>query len=361
MENLKKYDGFELKTDKKNGIIITAIAFNNRVSHKDNIEWRDKTIVAANVYQKDQTYNVVYLIVDLEGNVEDIYLENGGIMPTLFKSPDDEPYASIVIYDPNKRLETSVPLINRQSFEETKPNKEFAGKYIGNANQSAIFHDADIFSDKKQDKILNIEFKNGKIKKRHNIKVDFPKDNKICISDNEIHLFGKDKNLYIHRQIDEFGKEIRRREINLDKYWCRETLLLSFEDNSYIIGNKQGEILLIEIDQKGEYKAKVLIDIKDQIYNTFSPTRVGKAAFAIRYNTQFGNGWFTINSGELAEFYYGKGGKGYKNLLTNETIEIGSNNLIIEGLNKTTDNAYAVIFSENNDNKREIIVLNKKI
>jgi hypothetical protein len=34
----------------------------------------------------------------------------------------------------------------------------------------------------------------------------------ILIVINEIHLLAKDKNIHIHRQIDEFGKEIKRRK-----------------------------------------------------------------------------------------------------------------------------------------------------
>jgi hypothetical protein len=61
----------------------------------------------------------------------------------------------------------------------------------------------------------------------------------------------------------------------------------------------------------------------------------------------------------LAEFYYGKGDKGYKNLLTGKVIDMGNNNLIISGINKTESNNYAVIFYDNvkteKQNNKEII------
>jgi hypothetical protein len=304
---------------------------------------------------------VVYSIINFEGNIQENYLENNGILPTLFKSPDNELYASITIYHPDKELEVSVPLINKNSVVEPKPNRPFAGKYIGNINQSAIFHDVDIFSDKKQDKMLNMEFKNGAIHKRHTVKIDFPKDNKMYVHNNEIHLFGKDGNgIYLHRKIDEFGKEVMQRKIETG-CWCREILALTFEGNSCFISNKKGKIIFVGIDKTGKCKTKELINIEDEIYNTFRPANIGKGVFVIQYNTEFGNGWFTVKDNNLIEFYYGKGGVGYKNILTDKIISIGSNDLIINGINKTIDNGYAVIFSNNTKENKEIIILNKNI
>jgi hypothetical protein len=182
MENLTKYTGFDTRIDKVNDGTITVIVSKNGISQKTNMEWNNKTILANNVYNKDETYSVVYSIIDFEGNVQENYLENNGILSELFKSPDNELYVSITVYHPDRELDISVPLINRNSIMESKPNRPFAGKYIGNVNQSAIFYDVDIFSDKKQDKMLNIKYKNGAIYKKHTVKIDFPKDNKMYIN-----------------------------------------------------------------------------------------------------------------------------------------------------------------------------------
>ena len=366
MKNLSGYTGFKTEINKTNDGIITTISSKNGISKRsNNIEWNNKTVFANYVYNNDETYNVVYSIIDFEGNVQENYLENNGILPTLFKTPDNELYVSITIYHPDKELEISVPLINREVIKEPKQNKQFAGKYTGNIHQSVIFYDIDIFSDKKQDKMLNIEFKNGTIYKKHNIKIEFPKNNKIYIHNNEIHLFGKIGNYtYLHRQIDEFGKELKQREIKTDGYWPRELLTLAFEENSCFISDKNGKITFVEIDKAGNCTTVDLIDIHDEIYNAFQPISIGNGIFVINYNTEFGNGWFTIKDNTIVEFYYDKGKSGYKNILTNETISIGSNDLIIEGINKTIENGYAVLFSNNTKGKeknKEIIILNKII
>ena len=363
MEELKTYNKLEVTVNKIDDATITKLIANVAIGGHGNIEWDNKTVLANYIYKKDETYELVYSIIDFNGNVMGNYAENEGILPTLFKNPKNELYVSVVPYHPDKELEISIPLFNRTSIQEPKPNRPFPGKYIGNINQSSIFHDIDIFSDKKQDKLLNIEFKDENIKKKHTIKVEFPKDNKIFMVNNEIHLFAKDKSVYIHRQIDEFGKELKRRKVNLDEFWCREILSLSFTDNSCLITDNGGKIALLEIDSKGKYKSNELIDIGDEIYNTWKPVEIGDNCFVIQFNTEFGDGWFTIKGNELVEFYYGKGDKGYKNILTNKIIDMGNNDLILDGINKTENNNYAVIFYnnvENEEQNKKIIILNKK-
>ena len=364
MEELKSFDRLEIETTKIDGGAITKLIADVGISGHGNMEWDKKTVLANYVYKKEETYEMVYSIIDSNGEIQGHYLENDGILPTLFKSPGNELYVSMVIYDPDKELEISVPVLNRKSTERPKPNRPFPGDYIGNVNQSSIIYNIDIFSDKKQDKLLNIEFKGETIKKKHNVKIDFPKGNKVLIKNNEIHLLGKDKNVYIHRQIDEFGKEIKQRKISLGELWCREVIDLKFDGVSSMLCNDEGKIMLLEIDGNEKSKMKDLIDIGDQIYNTWKPVEIGDNSFVIQYNTEFGNGWFTIKETELVEFYYGKGDKGYKNLLTNKVIDMGNNNLILDGINKTENNKYAVVFYDNvkrGDKSKEIMVLNKSV
>ena len=64
------------------------------------------------------------------------------------------------------------------------------------------------------------------------------------------------------------------------------------------------------------------------------------------------------------EIFYGKELKGYKNLLTNEVLEMGNENLIISSINKTKDNSYAIVFYpvNNQQNKNEkLIILNRAL
>jgi hypothetical protein len=105
MEELKAFDRLDVKTDRTDcGIITRLIAEEGVTNHGHNIEWKGKTVLANNFDEKDGTYELVYSIVDSDGKVEGNHLENSGILPTLFKSPDNELYVSVVPYDPDWKL-----------------------------------------------------------------------------------------------------------------------------------------------------------------------------------------------------------------------------------------------------------------
>ena len=363
MENIEKTDVVKSEVRKVEGGIVTILKTEIGVSVKGSIDFEGKTLVANYVYNKN-SYNVIYTLIDPEGNVIEHYMEKEGILPALFKSPENEVYVSVSPYHPDKEMEISIPLFDRGSVEMPKPGRPYVGKYIGTVNQSAIFHDIDIWSDKKPDKILNIEFKNGQIKKKHNIKVDFPKNNKMFLKDNEIHLIAVENDFFIHRQIDETGKVIISRSIDRQGFYIRVVLNLSFEDSSYLISNSEGKIILIEINKNGDISTKELIDIKYEIFSMWKPVEVAENTLIIRFTTEFGNGWFTMKHDKLVNFFYGKDVQGYKNLLTGETVELPYNNLVITEINKTIDGSYAVIMYPMTDcgtKNKEVIVLNKTV
>ena len=139
---------------------------------------------------------------------------------------------------------------------------------------------------------------------------------------------------------------------------------LSYTQNSYILCEDEGKISIEVISSDGNCKTTNLADIGDEFYNTWQPEKIAQDTFVTRFNGEFGNGWFTTKNEQQLEIFYDKGGRGYKNLLTNEIFEIGNNNLVISSLNKTKENCYAVVFypstDEGTDNK-ELIILNREI
>ncbi|MDR1274847.1 MAG: lipocalin family protein [Candidatus Accumulibacter sp.] len=361
MENPKAFYALKTKLTKTAGGAITVIKGAHGLSQHGAIGHNGKTVLANYVYQKDETYDVVYTVIKADGEVEGNFQEYIGVLPTLFRSPDNEIFASITDTRTEKEQDLSLPLLNREAFDEPKHKRPYPGKYIGNVNQSAIFHNVDIFSDKKPDTLLSLSFDKGKIKKHTLVKLDFPKDNKIYISDNKIHLIGKDAGAHIHRQIDENGNEIQKRKLELGDFWCREALKLSFEGRSTLISNRGSQISLLEIDEKGKLGIKTLIDIKDKLYNTWRPVEISDDVSIIQFNTEYGNGWLAIRGNELVEAWYGRDDKGYESLLSKETIEIENNDLIINGINGTEENSYSVVLQPNTREPKEIIVLNRTI
>ena len=363
MKNLEKVNVFKstvVKTDF--GTVITLVT-DFGISEHGSINFENKTLLANYVYKRDGTYNLVYTLMDSDGKHES-FVEDDGILPTLFLSPDNEAYVSVVPYHPDKELEISIPVFDREKTDLPKGNRPFVGKFVGTTNNFSIFYDVDIWSDTKPDKLLAIEFKNSAIKKKHNIKIPLPRNNKVFITDNEIHLLTTDNKGWLHRQIDESGKTIRERQIQSNQEYFWQILSLSFEKNSYILCENEGKFFVEIISSNGKCESKELADINDEFYNTWKPEKIAENTYVTRFNGEFGNGWFTIKNDQLLELFYSKGEKGYKNLLTNEVLPMDNENLAISSLNKTTDNAYAVIFypcTDQETKNKEIIVLNQEI
>lgn len=341
---------------------VTTLVAEFGISEKGSISYGEKTLLANYVYAKDGTYKLVYTIVDTDGNIES-FVEDDGILPVLFLSPDRENYVSVQPFAPDKELETSIPVFHRENTEQPKGSRPFVGDFIGTYRQFSIFYDVDIWSDTKPDRMLAVEFENGTIKKKHNVKIPLPRDNRIYIGNQEIHLLATDGEDWLHRQIDASGNPTRERRIHPKHACFREILSLSFDGDSHILCEENGCVSIEMISPDGTCATNRLIDLGDEFYNTWKPVKIAEDTYVTRFNGEFGNGWFTVRNGRLAEFFYNKGETGYKNLLTGEVLQPGPENLIISSLNKTEENAYAVIFYPAADRKaanKELIILNRR-
>lgn len=363
MKNINKTEPFKPTIRKTNFGILTTLLTEFGVSAKDSISMEEKTLLANYVDKEDESYDLVYTIIDTNSNVES-FVEDDGILPTLFLSPKGENYVSVIPYHPNKDLEISIPVFNRENIELPKGNRPFVGDFIGTSNQFSIFYGVDIWSDTKPDKMLAIEFKNGVIKKKHNIKIALPRNNNVFIANDEIHLLSSDGNIWHHRQIDERGNIIRERKIKSNREYFLQILSLSFTEKSYILCEEDGKIAIEVVYTDNECETTELIDIGKEFFNTWRPVEISEGTFVTRFNGEFGNGWLVTKNNQLLEIFYSKGEKGFKNLLTNEVLEMGREHLVISSINKTKDNSYAVVFHPMTDPKtknREIIVLNREM
>jgi len=363
MENINKFGAFKQSTKNTEFGILTTLTTDTGLSAKDSISFGQQTLLANYVYDQEGNYKLVYTIVDENGNAQS-YAENDGILPTLFLSPTQENYVSVVPYHPDKELEICIPVFQRENIKSPKGNRPFTASFIGTSNQFSIFHDADMWSDTKPDKMIAMEFKDGALKKKHNIKLALPRNNKIYISDNKIHLLSSEGETWTHRQIDEKGQEIRSRTIKSPGVFYKQILSLSFEHPSYLIGEEEGNIVIIKIDTDGNSTADELIDIASPYYNTWQPVQIAEQTTVTRFNGEFGNGWFTIKENKLIEIFYSKGERGYKNLLTGSVLEMGKDNLVLTALNKTKHNGYAVVFypmTELPNKPTELLVLNREL
>lgn len=363
MKSIQKIDPFNLSIRKTNLGILTTLQAEHEVSAKESISMGSQTLLASYVYREDETYGVVYTIIDTDGKGES-FMETEGILPSLFLSPQGENYVSVVPYHPDKELEISIPIFNRVDRMLPKGNRPFVGDFVGCANPYSLFYDVDSWSDSKPDKMLAIEFKNNIITKKHTLKIPFPRNNKVFVDHDEIHLLARAGELLMHRQIDASGNLVRERTFKSNHKFFWQILSLSFDDHSYILCEENGKISIEVISPDLTGETFPLIDIGDGFYNTWQPVKIAENTFITQFNGEFGNGWLTTSGHKLVELFYNKGGQGYTNLLTNDVLEMDKKDWVISSVNSSAENSYAIVFysrNEGQEKNKEICVLNRFI
>ncbi len=365
MKNIEKINPFRSSHKQTSFGLITTLQVESGITVKDVISFEDKTLLATDIDEEFDPYSVVYTIMDTEGETQS-FVKDDGILPTLFFSPNQTIFVTVQPYDPDRDFEISIPLFDRDDTEQPKGNRPFAGDCVGVYKKFAVLHDnwSNSWDDNKPDKIQFIEFKDDNIKKKHNKKIPLPKNNHVYISNDEIHLLAHTAKGWLHRLIDEKANIIKERLIDAVEQYFWQILTLSFDNDSYVVSQEDGKVLIRVISPDGKLTDIDLIDIKDTFYNVWQPVEISDNTFVMQFNTEFGNGWFTIKDNQLVEFFYGKETNGYKNLLTGEVMEMESDRLVINSINKTKDNSYAVVFYPMTDTgvkNKDLIVLNRKI
>jgi hypothetical protein len=364
MEELERYEGLAADMRKLGDSWLTTLKTGIGFSGGKSIDHEGQTLLATKVYKENESYDVIYALIGVKGEAEGFFHEREGIMPTLFKSPQGVPFASVQPYHPDKDLEISLPLFGREQFETPKPGRPFLGDYVGVAGAFAVFHDEDIWSDKKPDKLLLIEFSGGKIKKKHNVKLDPPRGNKAFADGEGIHLIARDeeKNVFVHRLLDEKGKEKKVRRIASGEHWFRQAWSLSFEKDSLLITSEEGRIRLLTITPAGEVRARDLCDVGFEISHMYQAVRLSEDCFAALFNGESGNGWFIVEGGELKEAFVGTDEPGFRELRSGAFLDFGRNDLMLDSINRT-DGGYAIVLEPTTkaEDRSVLFVLNRAI
>ncbi|WP_306350491.1 hypothetical protein [Flavobacterium sp. '19STA2R22 D10 B1'] len=360
--NLTKIDSSIFKTSTfpiENGI-VTIITVENSIIIGQQMDG----FIAANLYERGGSYKVVYLMIDSTGLLQDVYAESEGILPTLFKAPDQTIWVSVIPYHPDKEMEISIPLLERSSVEIPKQNRPFVGDFIGINENSSFFISNDIFSTNKPDKFLRIEFKDGKIKKKHNLKIELPSQNKAIVSNNQIHLIAQDHKKLIHRMIDDTGKTLEQRVIAVGAYNFTNPISLSFTTDTKIICTKKKSIYLITITADNKVEETELLNLGHEIYNLWDGISLSDTTTLFQFTYELGNGWFIVRDQTIVECFLTKKNTEYQDLIHNTVIDLKTKNLVLSGVSKTENDAFALSFyptSEKSEKNKTIVILNRKI
>jgi hypothetical protein len=322
-----------------------------------------QTVFAVHFEEKDGTYRVAYVLVNADGEIADILHETAGIQPTLFFSPAGDLWTSVTPYYPDKDVEITVPFRNRTNFPEPKTNRQFPGKYAGTTATAALFHDEDIFSDTKPDKLLRIDFKDGKLKAKKNLKIPMPKGNHVVVDGNTIHLYRFEgiKSI-LYRILDHDANVLSEQKIAHPTNTGAHLRILKIADQ---------KLHYFAFDKRFAYAGTLTFDgVKSEeklqtdiaVYNIFEPVKINGCTFAVRFNWETGNGWAIIQNDTLKNFFIEKE-TGYQCLVTGETLPLPKN-LTLWAISAPDENTYSIVFypnTERTEKKEEFYILNKPV
>lgn len=305
---------------------------------------------------------LVYTFVNEEGELKEV---EGGkdTLPMLFINPEKENYVLLQQEEDEQLCILSVAdsLQKKQIVQCEKSDNE---KFIGIINSHSVFYGVDIWDENKEDTLFAIKFKNNEIQEEQLQKIPFPKGNKISVVHDEIHLITEVESGWLHRQLNEKGKELKRRILAFDLPFVHEALALSFVHNSYLLTEENGEIGIVDIDVNGNCSYGKLYDIGDEFFGTWSPVQIEDNTNIVQFTTEFGNGWLVVKEDELLELFYNKNKQGYKNLLTDEVLFIGNNDLTMSSISPMKENKFGIVFHPRKRRKEyynEIYILQREL
>lgn len=309
--------------------------------------WAKKGLLVANYVFTDsedpESFELVYTLVDEEGNKREI-VESEGVLPTLFLNPLAANYVAVVGDKEETASRQILPIFKRNTVEQFSFDKNIAGRFVGCTKASTIFYEVDIWKESQQDIMTCVTFNEYAITGGKQISIPMPKGNKVCVQNNEIHLITEVESGWLHRQINESGQEIRNRVLDFDFPFVHEALSLSFDKKSYLLCEENGEIGLVEIDEEGNCLYGELYNLEDEFFGTWHPQHLNEETSAIQFTTEYGNGWVVIRNDNLVELVYNKNKGGYKNLLSQEVLNLETNDLAVSSISPISDTKIGIVF-----------------
>ncbi|MEM9411203.1 MAG: hypothetical protein AAGA30_08825 [Planctomycetota bacterium] len=346
MNELEDIKGrLQTEVEKVTGGVLTTIRHEMGITCSSQIAGTADTFFASKLYGANETYVVAYIRVNGEGRLVSALQEDLGVLPDLFYGEDGEIWCRLTTDTTSeKELEIIVPILERSHYSKPKGRRPFAGTCAGRLGEFAIFHDVDIFSTKKPDKLLKVQFKKGKPVAKLG-KLPLPSHNKVFFDPRhgiQLIAFDKDQNSFIQRVCDIDGAIDATRSVPAADVNLFETLEIGFDSDSRLILCRSGEISIGILSSKGDLTEKLLIELPSSIYSTWTPVAVGNGRSLMRFTFEKGNGWLIVKGQKLLDCLIHDGCQGYRSLINNRRIEIPCNDLVITGASSSGPDGYCV-------------------
>lgn len=375
MQELTTTDDFEISAIKFDNYTLTTI---NSKFNYNNIQlhyYKNNTIITLKCFNDLRAFDdkCFHLILDSDASIlkryNDYHYDSSG----LFENPFNELWligASYHQYSYNENTTNFKPFFNnvKKIEHDFRPSIFPGGELIGNSNNKSIFYHHKInFLDENIDKdqLVLLEFNKDDTLTVNVFDVDYPNENLVILENDFIHLFKRIKKGFLHRRIDQYSNEIKRRFISLRKFTHILLLELSFNKKSRFLAFEKDTLLLFNIYEDGATSADFLIQIKDKFLSFRGITEIGNECKLILFRTKKGIGWFTLKRNILIEFFYSNNFSVFKDLISNKIIDLGNNKYEIVDCTKTDENGYMIAFKTKNDEafafEKEIILLNRII
>ncbi|RXZ79805.1 hypothetical protein EBB07_21470 [Paenibacillaceae bacterium] len=331
---------------------VQMISNQHGISSRSQIGSDEGVVVAAYVYDAKEQYKVVYFALTSAGELTHAWHETEGLLPELFNSPERDIWTSL---ETLSERGITLPLHDRKGQPAQKGARSFAGHYIGNQGDFALFHDTDFFDGNKPDKLLKVEFRNGQYYGRKAIKLPLPSNNRIYPDSlgNGLQLMAWEGDELLHRQVNLSGEIIANRKLALGEPCHFQIVHADFHGQSTLIAIEGNHLKLVTIEANGVVESeRILYTHSSELYNLWEPERLNETTFAVRLNFEEGNGWAVIHQGELQACYLHIESSRYIDIVTNAVIELPAQTMILAELTRCGAEGYCVTVYPAESNKQ---------
>lgn len=325
---------------------------------------KDQLFVTFHAYKATGGYDILYAVVDSNGNIVKVMHETAGMLPSVFHAPDGALWLSVTPYHPDKELETFLPVSGRDNVTPLKPGRPFAGKFIGTIGQQVLSWMDEVFSDKKPDKLLVLNFENGQVKKKKEIKVDMPQRNKAIVANDKTYLLCRHADGLLLRTMDTAGKILSSAQLTLRPAQFEFLSVSSNDTIRLFYTGKGGAAGICEISADGTMNSIPLLETGLDFYSTWPATALGNNSFLIRFTHEKGNGWILIREQRVVEcFLQNKADGLYTDLVSNAVIRVRNKAAVLADAAMQDNSVYALVFRPNSNEggPGEIIILQRSM